>query len=97
MNSEIYRGILERCLVKSAKKLNLPRGWIFHQDIDPNHTAGATLTWFQERDIELLEWPSQSPDFNPIENLWQDIETEGTGERYKKSYPIERNMQGRVG
>ena len=42
MNSEMYRGILERCLVKSAENLNLPRGWIFQQDNDPKHTARAT-------------------------------------------------------
>ena len=33
MNSEMYRGILERCHVKSAKKLNLSQGWIFQQDM----------------------------------------------------------------
>ena len=47
MNSEMYRGILERCLVKPAKKLNLPRGWIFQQDNDPKHMARATCAWFQ--------------------------------------------------
>jgi hypothetical protein len=39
----MYRGILERCLVKSAEKLNLPRDWIFQQDNDPKHTDRATL------------------------------------------------------
>lgn len=49
------------------------RRFVFQQDTELKHTAKATQEWFKDNNVNVWEWLSQSPEHNPLENLWLDL------------------------
>lgn len=69
MKSSDYIDMLETSLIDHAEELMGP-DFIFQQDNAAIHSSMLTKTWLEEWEIELLQWPSISPDMNSIGNLW---------------------------
>ncbi|KAL0186190.1 hypothetical protein M9458_017860 [Cirrhinus mrigala] len=70
VNAAVYQDVLEHFVLPAADQLYGDADFIFQQDLAPARSAKATSTWFKDHGIPVLNWPANSPDLNPTENLW---------------------------
>ncbi|KAF7685438.1 Transposable element Tcb2 transposase [Cucumispora dikerogammari] len=78
-----YVDILRSNLEASAEKFDLV-AYKFQQDNDSKHTSGYAREYMLRNNIDVLVWPPQSLDLNPIENLWAYIKQKLRGKSFSK-------------
>lgn len=72
LTADLYKQILEEDLLGTMRHYKFsPKRMIFQHDNDPKHIAKIVDKWLSEQEFEVLNWPAQSPDLNPIGNMWR--------------------------
>jgi transposase len=70
---EMMNGVRYRQLLDEKLEFFMDRHGCTHflQDGAPCHRSKIVTAWFQQRpNIQLVDWPGNSPDLNPIETVW---------------------------
>ena len=90
MNTNVYLNILEE---KLENFMDIYSCSTFQQDSAPCHVSKKSKDWFRQHSICLLDWPGNSPDLNPIENLWMVVKQKLAGVHFNSLSALEEEIK----
>ena len=72
MDAPLYIDVLEKTLLPFIKQV-YPDNHRLMADNDPKHTSNEAKQFLTQNEVEWWRTPAESPDCNPIENLWHEL------------------------
>ncbi len=93
VTAPVYQDILEHFMLPSADQLFKDADFIFQQDSAPAHTAKSTKSWLNDHGVGELDWPANSPDLKPIENLWGIVKRKMRNKRPKNGDELKATVK----
>jgi transposase len=91
MTGEVYVDIIGKHIPQVENMLD--GRWRLQQDNDPKHTSRVAKRFLEENVPTVMDWPSNSPDLNPIENLWAIVKRNVEIRRPNNTCELERVMK----
>ncbi len=93
VTAPVYQDILEHFMLPSADQLFKDADFIFQQDLAPAHTVKSTKSWLNDHGVGVLDWPANSPDLNPIENLRGIVKRKMRNKRLKNADELKATVK----
>ncbi len=84
VTAPVYQEILKHFMLPSADQLSKYSDFIFQQDLASAHNTKSTKSWLNDHGVGVHDWPANSPDLNPIENIWGIVKRKMRNKRPKK-------------
>lgn len=95
LNADKMLKIYKKALLPSVSTwfIKEKKDWILQEDNDPKHRSRLCTEWKEQYNINQLDWLSQSPNANPIENVWAYIKNKLRGRQVFNIKQLSRKIR----